>query len=82
VCSAGPAGEIKALEGKLAGRNFLDAAYPTVTDARAFDFVSASGFELDTYPNVRRWSDMVGMFTQEIRASWPAPPPKPVTEVR
>lgn len=63
--------ELKALEGRLDGRNFVGGAMPSAEDREIFDKVAVLDNELvSSFDNVERWSTLVGMFTPAVRATW------------
>jgi lysyl-tRNA synthetase class 2 len=65
-------GAVYSLNAHLAaGNQFIGGDLPSAADAKAFDQISTAPEDaIAACASVRRWHDMVGLFTPAVRASW------------
>jgi lysyl-tRNA synthetase class 2 len=66
-----PAG-LAALDAQLSSgpRNFLTGNKPSAQDAAVFAEIETAGVALDGFGAVRRWYELVSLFTPDTRAAW------------
>ena len=64
---------VHSLNKQLAGKTFLGGAKPSAADAAAWKAVTSGTVpreNLTALPNVARWADLIGLFSQTVRNSW------------
>jgi lysyl-tRNA synthetase class 2 len=64
---------VYALNKLLVGKTFLGGSKPTSADASAWNAVTSGNVPreaLAANPNVARWADLIGLFSQQVRNSW------------